>query len=89
MATDSSGDGVPAPAVFAPGVRCALEMAMVGLIVALIGLPAESSLVRGLVLIVAFVAMVVVLFWALNRQMAEWVRRVEGRPTFADDEDVF
>lgn len=76
---------VPAPHFLVPGIRTALEMALVGLIVALIGLPATDALSRGLVLLTGLVAMVIVLFWAINKQMAEWVRRAQGRPTIRDD----
>lgn len=76
---------VPAPHFLLPGLRTALEMALVGLIVALIGLPATDPISRGLVLLTGLVAMVIVLFWAINRQMAEWVRRAQGRPTIRDE----
>lgn len=87
----SSGDDaarsreVPPPQFLLPGFRTALEMALVGLIVALVGLPATDPISRGLVLLTGLVAMVIVLFWAINRQMAEWIRRAQGRPTIRDD----
>lgn len=73
---------VPSPGFLVPGVRCGLEMAIVGLIVALVGLPASSALHLGVVLLAALVSMVVVLFWCLNRHVAEWIRRAQGRPTW-------
>lgn len=76
---------VPPPHFLLPGFRTALEMALVALIVALIGLPVEDPMSRGLVLLTGLVAMVIVLFWAINRQMAEWIRRAQGRPTIRDD----
>jgi hypothetical protein len=76
--------GVPAPDFVVPGIRCALEMIIVGSIVGLIGLPASSALHLGVVLIAMTVSMVVVLFWALNRHMAEWIRRARGKPTLTD-----
>jgi len=59
-------------------------MIIVGSIVGLIGLPASSALHLGVVLIAMTVSMVVVLFWALNRHMAEWIRRAQGKPTLTD-----
>ena len=83
---ESAGSGeVPPPHFLIPGLRTALEMALVGLIVAMIGLPASDAISRGLVLLVGLIAMVLVLFWAINRQMAEWIRRAQGRPTLRDD----
>lgn len=88
MASEQSSEGsneVPPPHFLLPGFRTALEMALVALIIALIGLPVEDPISRGLVLLTALVAMVVVLFWAINRQMAEWIRRAQGRPTIRDE----
>lgn len=83
MATDN-GQGqtrsVPAPGYLVPGVRCALEMVLVGCIVGLLGLPAPNALSLGIVLVTMLVAMVVVLFWCLNQHMAEWIRRAQGKP---------
>lgn len=78
---------VPAPDYLVPAVRCGLEMVMVGSIVALVGLPAPNALILGVVLIAAFVSMIVVLFWCLNRHVAEWIRRAQGKPTMAGDSD--
>lgn len=88
MSSERSSEGsnqVPPPHFLLPGLRTALEMALVALIVALIGLPVEDPFSRGLVLLTALVAMVVVLFWGINRQMAEWIRRAQGRPTIRDE----
>ena len=88
MSSDGNEQGsreVPPPHFLVPGARTALEMALVGLIVALIGLPADDALSRGLVLLTGLSAMVIVLFWAINRQMAEWIRRAQGRPTLRDE----
>lgn len=87
MPTDdelAADDDVPAPDYLVPGIRCALEMAVVGLTVALIGLPASDPLHLAVVFLATLVAMVVVLFWCLNRHVAEWIRRAQGRPTFTD-----
>lgn len=81
---EAGADEVPPPHFLLPGLRTALEMALVGLIVALIGLPVSDPMSRGLVLLTGLVAMVIVLFWAINRQMAEWIRRAQGRPTLRD-----
>lgn len=75
---------VPPPEFVVPGIRCALEMALVGMAVALVGLPASSDLHAGVILVVALLAMVVVLFWCLNQQMAEWIRHAQGRPSGLD-----
>ncbi|GGN90087.1 hypothetical protein GCM10009030_11650 [Haloarcula pellucida] len=58
-----------------------MEMALVGTIVALLGLPADEPMVLGVVLLSALVGMVVVLFWALNRHMRRWIRYAQGKPT--------
>lgn len=79
---------VPPPDYLIPGIRCGLEMVIVGTIVALVGLPATEPLYLGIVIIATIVSMVVVLFWCLNRHIAEWIRRAEGKPTMADDADL-
>lgn len=66
---------VPPPDFLIPGMRCALEMVLVGAIVLLVGLPASNTLYLGAVVVTAIVAMTVVLFWALNRQMELWIAR--------------
>lgn len=75
---------VPPPGFIVPGIRCALEMVIVGSIVGLLGLPATSALSLGIVLIAMLVSMVVVLFWCLNNHMAEWIRRAQGKPRLTD-----
>jgi hypothetical protein len=85
MASDESEEGIPPPDYIIPAIRCGLEMALVGSIVMLLGLPAGSTLMTGVVLLVALMAMLVVLFYCLNRQMAEWIRRAQKRPTIRDD----
>ena len=64
------------PDFLRPGIRCALEMLLAGGLVLLVGLPADSALFTGAVVALAVVVMVVVLFWALNRQMEAWVSAV-------------
>ncbi|WP_436935585.1 hypothetical protein [Halovenus marina] len=61
------------PGVVRPGIRCGLEMLLVGALVVLVGLPAENAMYRGAVFGLALVSMVVVLFWALDRQMRAWL----------------
>ena len=56
---------VPAPHFLVPGVRTGLEMALVGVIVAMIGLPATDPISYGIVMLTGLIAMVIVLFWAL------------------------
>lgn len=75
---------VPAPDFLIPGFRCAMEMVIVGSIIGLIGLPADSALALGLVMMAMVVSMVIVLFWALNKHIAEWIRRAQGKPTLTD-----
>ncbi|PSP61129.1 hypothetical protein BRC76_06830 [Halobacteriales archaeon QH_8_67_36] len=81
MAEDTSGNSLPSPGFVLPGIRTALEMALVATVIALVGLPAADPLVLGVVLLTALVGMVVVLFWALNRHMRRWVRYAQGKPT--------
>jgi hypothetical protein len=64
---------VSEPGFLLPGIRCALEMVLAGGLVLLVGLPAANVIYFGTVVTLALVVMVVVLFWALNRQMAQWV----------------
>lgn len=66
---------VPPPGFVVPGVRCALEMALVGFVILYVGLPASNVFYTGAVVVVAMVTMTVVLFWALNRQMEAWIAR--------------
>lgn len=81
MSEDRAGDSLPRPGFILPGIRTALEMALVATIIALFGLPAEDPLVLGVVLVAALVGMTVVLFWALNRHMRRWIRYAQGKPT--------
>lgn len=72
--TDSGeSDGPGYPDFLRPGIRCGLEMVLAGGLVLLVGLPAENDIYYGAVVSTAIVVMVVVLFWALNRQMQQWV----------------
>jgi hypothetical protein len=66
---------VPPPDFVVPGVRCALEMALVGFVILYLGLPSSNVFYTGAVVIVAMMTMTVVLFWALNRQMEAWIAR--------------
>lgn len=63
------------PGFLLPGIRCGVEMGLAGSLVLLVGLPTENELYFGVVVMLAVVVMVVVLFWALNRQMARWLGR--------------
>ena len=62
------------PDFLRPGVRCGVEMVLAGGLVLLVGLPAENDIYFWAVVTVAVIVMVVVLFWALNRQMEQWIR---------------
>lgn len=66
---------VPPPDFLVPGVRCALEMLLVGAAVLFVGLPTTNAFYLGAVVVLAVVSMVVVLFWSLNRQMEAWIAR--------------
>ncbi|WP_262177845.1 hypothetical protein [Haloarcula laminariae] len=81
MAGDTSGDSLPSPGFILPGIRTAVEMALVATIIGLFGLPTEEPLVLGVVILAAMVGMVVVLFWGLNRHMRRWIRYAQGKPT--------
>lgn len=81
MAEDTSGDSLQTPGFILPGIRTAVEMALVATIIALFGLPSEDPIVLGVVLLTALVGMVVVLFWAVNRHMRRWIRYAQGKPT--------
>jgi hypothetical protein len=79
-----SGAGVsevPHPPFVFAGIRCALEMVLVGSLVLLLGLPAQNPMYLAAVLLLAVVGMVVVLFWCLNQQMDRWIRHAQGKPT--------
>lgn len=86
MATKQSSPngGVSAaakPDFLRPGIRCALEMVLAGGLILLVGLPAENIIYFGAVVTLAVVVMVVVLFWALNRQMEQWIEASQQGPT--------
>ena len=74
---------VPPPDFVVPGVRCALEMALVGFVILYLGLPTSNVFYAGAVVVLALITMTVVLFWALNRQMEAWISRARrtGPPT--------
>jgi len=74
---------VPPPDFVVPGVRCALEMALVGFVILYLGLPTSNAFYAGGVVVLALITMTVVLFWALNRQMEAWISRARrtGPPT--------
>lgn len=82
MATEQSSGGrrtrtIPEedkPDFLRPGVRCGVEMVLAGGLVLLVGLPAENETYFWAVVTVAVIVMVVVLFWALNRQMEQWIQ---------------
>jgi len=82
MATEQSGGrgrtkAVPKedkPDFLRPGVRCGVEMVLAGGLVLLVGLPAENDIYVWAVVTLAVIVMVVVLFWALNRQIEQWIR---------------
>ncbi len=77
MASNSQSDTteVPPPDFLVPGIRCALEMVLVGGIILLLGLPTTNQFYFGAIVVVAIVVMTVVLFWSLNRQMEAWIAR--------------
>jgi hypothetical protein len=77
MATDSQSDTteVPPPGFIVPGVRCALEMLLVGAVILFVGLPTSNEFYLGAVVVTAVVVMTVVLFWSLNQQMEAWIAR--------------
>lgn len=81
---ETGASGVVAPDYVVPGVRCALEMAIVGLIVLLVGLPTSSPLWFGITIVATLAAMTVVLFWCLNAHIDEWIRRAKGKPKITD-----
>jgi len=81
MSEDGTGDSLPSSGCILPGIRTAVEMALVAIIVGLFGLPTDDPLVLGVVLLAALVGMVVVLFWGVNRHMRRWIRYAQGTPT--------
>lgn len=88
MADTGEDETIPPPDVFLPAVRCGVEMVLVGSIVALVGLPADTTVMTGFVVLVAVVAMLVVLFYCVNQQMATWIRRARKRPTMRDGDGL-
>lgn len=72
-----SSAGPTRPDFLRAGIRCALEMVLAGGLVLLVGLPAENTVFSGMVYVLAVVVMIVVLFWALNRQIEAWIRFVQ------------
>lgn len=78
MSTDESAQRGPTPPDYLrPGIRCAVEMILAGSLVLLVGLPAENTIFYGLVVVLAIVVMVVILFWAINRQMEAWIESAQ------------
>lgn len=77
MASDTQSDTteVPPPDFVVPGIRCALEMLLVGATILIVGLPTSNAFYLGAVVVVAVVVMTVVLFWSLNQQMEAWIAR--------------
>lgn len=75
QSTSSGGTNstVEKPDFLRQGIRCALEMVLAGGLVLLVGLPAENTIYFGAVVTLAVIVMVVVLFWALNRQVEQMV----------------
>lgn len=63
------------PGFLVPGIRCALEMLVVGGLMLYVGLPATNRIYLGVVVVLTVVSMTVVLFWCLNRQMETWIAR--------------
>ncbi|MEF8783285.1 MAG: hypothetical protein V5A39_09230 [Haloarculaceae archaeon] len=61
------------PGFIVPGIRCGLEMLLVGALLLYVGLPATNTIYLGMVVVLAVVSMTVVLFWSLNRQMEAWI----------------
>jgi hypothetical protein len=78
MAEDTTS--IDPPGFIVPGVRCALEMLLVGGLVLYVGLPATNTVYLGTVVVAAVVSMTVVLFWCLNRQIERWVARARRTP---------
>ncbi|MBO4246331.1 hypothetical protein IL252_00690 [Halomicrobium sp. IBSBa] len=81
--SESGGElsSVPHPPFLFAGLRCALEMALVASLILLLGLPARNPVALAVVVLLAFAAMVVVLFWCLNQQMDRWIKHARGKPT--------
>jgi hypothetical protein len=71
------------PGFVLPGIRCALEMVLVGALLLYVGLPTTNRLYLGAVVVLTVVSVTVVLFWCLNRQIEAWIARArrQGRRT--------
>jgi hypothetical protein len=72
-----SSTGPTRPDFLRAGIRCALEMVLAGGLVLLAELPAKNTVFAGIVYVLTVLVMVVVLFWALNRQVEAWIRFVQ------------
>ncbi len=72
MASERDRSSDP-PGFIVPGLRCAVEMLAVAGIFLLVGLPASNTVYLGTVVALTVVAVTVVLFWCLNRQMRAWI----------------
>jgi len=79
---ESGGKTISHPPFIVAGFRCAVEMAFVGLLVGLVDLPAENPLFFAVVVLLAFVAMTVVLFWCLNQHIHRWITHAQGKPSY-------
>lgn len=83
MTTEDVADttDIDPPGFVLPGIRCALEMVLVGALLLYVGLPATNRLYLGAVVVLTVVSVTVVLFWCLNRQIEAWIARArrQGR----------
>jgi len=76
MATDrGQSSGVEPPGFVVAGARCAMEMLLVAAILLVVGLPATNTIYLAVVVALTVVAVTVVLFWCLNRQVDAWIAR--------------
>jgi len=85
MSRSEDSSSVPHPPFLLAGIRCALEMVLVGVTIGLVGLPAQNPLALSVTIVLAVVAMVVVLFWSLNQHIDRWIKHAQGKPTFERD----
>ena len=81
MTAETSETETPSPGFILPGLRAGLEMALVAIVIALLGLPATDPVGLGLVLLCALLGMTVMLFWAVNRHVRRWIMYAQGKPT--------
>ncbi|PSQ30433.1 hypothetical protein BRD09_05415 [Halobacteriales archaeon SW_10_68_16] len=72
MASERDTGSEP-PGLLVPALRCAVEMLAVAGIFLLVGLPASNTVYLGVVVALTVIAVTVVLFWCLNRQMRAWI----------------